>query len=140
MNRRRRTEILIKGRKEVAKNLANEVEEKYDVNIVEEPNNGLTMIKIRESVKKSLFYIGEILVAEAKVSINGNLGIGIVSGDNHELAYSLAVIDAAYNANLCEIEGWEVVLLEEEKLIKEDEEKLKSRILMTRVNFETMDV
>ncbi len=58
------------------------------------------MIKMRETAKRELFYLGEVLVTEAKVSINGTLGMGIVVGDNEELALNLAIIDCATNAIL----------------------------------------
>jgi alpha-D-ribose 1-methylphosphonate 5-triphosphate synthase subunit PhnG len=138
MNRRRRTEILIKGSMEVAKKLSEEIESIYDVKIVEEPNYGLVMIKMREGAKKSLFYLGEILVTETKVQINGKLGIGIVSGNNYDLSYWLAVIDAAYNAELNEIRGWEEILINEEIHINDEITREQGKVLMTKVNFDTM--
>ncbi|MBC8061934.1 MAG: phosphonate C-P lyase system protein PhnG [Clostridiaceae bacterium] len=139
MNRKRRTEILIKGSSKIAKKLSLEIEEKYIVKVVEEPNYGLVMVKIREAAKKSLFYIGEVLVTEAKVLIEGKLGIGIVSGNKTELAYCLGVIDAAYNAALEETKSWEKILFCEEIKIKEDSKKREAKILMTKVNFENMN-
>jgi alpha-D-ribose 1-methylphosphonate 5-triphosphate synthase subunit PhnG len=138
MNRKRRTEILINGSSEVAKRLCEEIESRYDVKIVEEPNYGLVMIKMREGAKKSLFYLGEILVTEAKVEVNGKLGIGIVSGNNEMLSYWLAVIDAAYNAEVEEAIGWEEILIYEEINIDEELRKEQAKILMTKVNFDTM--
>jgi alpha-D-ribose 1-methylphosphonate 5-triphosphate synthase subunit PhnG len=140
MNRRRRTEILIKGSSKVAKALAERIESQYKVSVIEEPNNGLVMVKMRESAKKSLFYLGEIFVTESKVQIQGTMGIGIVNGNESQLAYHLAVIDAAYNAKLEESKDWDSVLLEEEKRIRVDTENYQSKILKTKVNFETMDV
>ena len=128
MNRRKRTEILIRGSKELAKNLAKEIKEKYEIKTIDEPNNGLVMIKMRETAKKQLFYLGEVLVTEAKININGHLGMGIVVGDNEELAVNLAIIDGAYKANLKEIDAWEELLLNEEKLIKKKEDKLSQKI------------
>lgn len=139
MNRRKRTEILIRGTKELAEKLAKEIEEKYDIKIIDEPNNGLVMIKMRETAKKQLFYLGEVLVTEAKIHINGYLGMGIVVGDNEELAVNLAIIDGAYKANLKEVDAWKELLLNEEKLIKEKEEKLSQKILETKVDFTTMN-
>ena len=139
MNRKRRTEILIKGSSEIAKKLSLEIEEKYSVKTIEEPNYGLVMVKIREGAKNTLFYIGEVLVTEAKVLIEGKLGIGIVSGNKTELAYYLAVIDATYNATLEETKGWEGIFLCEETKIKEELKKREAKILMTKVNFENMD-
>ncbi|WP_315065630.1 phosphonate C-P lyase system protein PhnG [uncultured Clostridium sp.] len=139
MNRRRRTEILIKGSTEIAKKMFIEIGEKYEVKIIEEPNNGLVMTKMREEAQKSLFYLGEVLVTEAKVQINGKLGIGIVRGNETELSYWLAVIDAAYNADLEETKSWQKLLEDEEKRIDEEMRKYNSRVLKTRVNFATMD-
>ena len=139
MNRRKRTEILIRGNKELAGKLAREIEEKYDIKTIDEPNNGLVMIKMRETAKKQLFYLGEVLVTEAKIHINGHVGMGIVAGDNEEVAINLAIIDGAYKANLKEISKWEELLLNEEKIIKEKEYKLSQKILETKVDFTTMD-
>ena len=139
MNRKRRTEILIKGSSEIAKKLSLEIEEKQIVEIVEEPNYGLVMVKMRESAKRTLFYIGEVLVTETKVLIQGKLGLGIVSGNKTELAYWLGVIDASYNADLEETNEWEKILLCEEIIIKEELKKREAKILMTKVNFENMN-
>ena len=98
MNRKRRTEILIRSPKELAKKLADNVRKKYAIRVIEEPNQGLVMIKMRETAKKELFYLGEVLVSEAKVYVNGALGMGIVKGENEELALNLAIIDGAYKA------------------------------------------
>ncbi len=139
MNRRRRTEILIKGSTEIAKKMFIEISGKYEVKIIEEPNSGLVMTKMREEAQKSLFYLGEVLVTEAKVQISGKLGIGIVRGNETELSYWLAVIDAAYNADLEETKDWQKVLEDEEKRIDEEMRKYNSRVLKTKVNFATMD-
>lgn len=139
MNRRKRTEILIKGSEAVAKKLCEEIEAKYTVNPIEEPNYGLTMIKMREEAQKSLFYLGEVFITEAKVQVNGRIGIGIVAGNKPELSYWLSVIDAAYNADLEEIKEWEKVLMAEEAKINEKIKMEQAKVLMTKVNFDTMD-
>ncbi len=102
MNRKKRTVILLKGSFNVVTKLAQEVLRKYNVTTIKEPNSGLVMIKVRETSKKSLFYLGEVFVTECKVLINSCLGIGIVKGQEPDLAYYLAIIDAAYNAYLPE--------------------------------------
>lgn len=140
MNRRRRTEILIKGNENLARVLAGEIKEKYEVCEVESPNHGLVMIKMRETAKRELFYLGEILVSEAKVYVDGTLGMGIVSGDNEELANNLAIIDGAYKRGLEEVNFWEEVLIKEEKRIEDNERKEEEKILSTKVDFSTMDV
>ncbi|MGG7178195.1 phosphonate C-P lyase system protein PhnG [Clostridium paraputrificum] len=140
MNRRKRTEILIKSDEKLAMQLANEIRNKYKVKEIEDSNHGLVMIKIRETAKRELFYLGEVLVSEAKIYIDGALGIGIVAGDREELASNLAVIDAAYKRGLQEVETWEEVLLEAEEKIKYIESMEEAKILETKVDFSTMDI
>lgn len=139
MKRKQRTEILINGSKEVAAAMAKEVLDHYQAEIIEAPNDGLVMVKARESAKKSLFYLGEVFVTECKVRINDSIGIGIVTGHEKELAYQLAVIDAAYQAGLKETETWEELLQEEERMIEIERSARMKQVLKTKVSFETMD-
>jgi alpha-D-ribose 1-methylphosphonate 5-triphosphate synthase subunit PhnG len=97
------------------------------------------MVKMRETAKNSLFYIGELLVTEAKVQIQGRMGIGIIAGDAPEAARELAIVDAAYNARLDETEGWEKLLVEEELRISRWKAEEAARIARTKVDFESMD-
>jgi len=140
MIRKKRTEILINGSSEVSVKLAQEILTVYEVKTLEDPNNSLVMVKVRESAKRSLFYLGEVLITECKVMIQGALGIGMVMGHKSELAYNLAIIDAAYNANCPETKEWTGVLLLEEDRIKEKCEALQNKVLKTKVNFDNMDV
>ena len=140
MDRKQRTTILIKGSRNLSLQLAAEVLNNHPVRVIEKPQHGLVMIKMREGAKKSLFYLGELLITECKVQIDAAIGIGIVKGDERELAFHLAVIDAAYNSLLPETVGWQEILLLEEASIARAGEQRASQILKTQVNFETMDV
>lgn len=139
MKRKRRTEILLKGSKVIAAALAKEILDKYETEILEEPNNGLVMIKVRETAKKSLFYLGEVLFTECKVRIYDSIGIGMMTGNEEELVYYLAVIDAAYKAGLKETKEWDKILLAEERRIENDRANQLKQVLKTKVSFETMD-
>ncbi|MGF7058766.1 phosphonate C-P lyase system protein PhnG [Brassicibacter mesophilus] len=140
MKKRRRTEILVRGSIDIAKKLAEEIINNYNVKIIEEPNSGLVMIKMRETAKKNLFYLGEMFVTEAKVQVENNLGIGIVYGNNQELVYYLAIIDAAYNGSLKETENWSDILINEENNIRIQRDRYQAKVMKTKVSFETMDV
>ena len=139
MKRRRRMRILIDGSREVAKKLALQIEESYAVEIIMQPQEALTMIKMRETAKKTQFYLGEVLVTECKVQVNNQGGIGIVVGLDEELAYHLAIIDAAFEANLTETQSWLLLLKEEEWNIKTRLKTEEAAIYKTKVQFETMD-
>ncbi|MEA4924091.1 MAG: phosphonate C-P lyase system protein PhnG [Syntrophomonadaceae bacterium] len=140
MNRKQRTEILIRGSADLAGQLAQEILDLYEVSIVEESHHGMVMVKMRESAQRSLFYLGEVLITECKVMINGALGIGMVKGDEPSLARNLAVIDAAYNGNLPETKPWQDILLAEDSHINQENAQFADSILKTKVNFETMNV
>jgi alpha-D-ribose 1-methylphosphonate 5-triphosphate synthase subunit PhnG len=140
MKRRRRTEILINGSQKLVEDMAHCIKDQYQVKVIQEPESGLVMLKVRETSQKSLFYPGEVLVTECKVQIDGRIGIGIVTGDQPELSYNLAVIDAAYENMLPETIGWMKLLEDEEKVIQEQRAAANHSILKTKVNFETMDV
>lgn len=140
MKRRRRTEIFIQGNTSLAKRFAEEIVDHYTCHEISPPTYGLTMMKIRETAKNSLFYIGEVLITEAKVEINQQIGTGIVVGMKDELARNLAIIDAAYIAELPETKKWKEILIQEEKAIHTAKVKKQAEILKTKVQFETMDV
>lgn len=140
MKRKERTYILVEGSQDLSHKLCTEIEKKYSINTIEEANNGLVMLKMRENSQRSLFYIGEVLVTECKVEINGVIGMGILNGIDEQQAYRLAVIDAAYNAALPETKGWKVLLNKELQAVEERKQQEYARILQTRVKFETMDI
>ncbi|SFL70974.1 alpha-D-ribose 1-methylphosphonate 5-triphosphate synthase subunit PhnG [Gracilibacillus orientalis] len=140
MKRKQRTEILIQDGGALAKELAESVMQNYEYREIEEPHYGLTMIKMRETAKKSLFYLGEVLVTEAKIEVNQSIGIGIVIGMKEELAEHLAIIDAAYRADLPVTATWQTQLETAAEKIHQQKVKEQAEILKTKVNFETMEV
>lgn len=140
MNRKQRTEMLINGSPQLAADLANEIEGRYPVALIEEPNHGLVMVKVRETAQKSLFYLGEVLVTECKVRVEGAVGIGMLKGDEPKKAYELAVIDAAYGAGLKETEAWTALLMSEGEQLAARRQAQHKSVLRTKVDFETMDI
>ncbi|WP_040984273.1 phosphonate C-P lyase system protein PhnG [Oceanobacillus jeddahense] len=140
MKRKQRTEILIQEGGTLAKELAEIVTGNYKYLEIKAPHYGLTMIKMRETAKKSLFYLGEVLVTEAKVEINRTIGLGIVIGMEEELAKHLAIIDAAYRADLPETVAWKEKLKAAAERNNQQKVKEQVDILKTKVNFETMEV
>jgi alpha-D-ribose 1-methylphosphonate 5-triphosphate synthase subunit PhnG len=97
------------------------------------------MLKMRETARNGLFYMGELFITEAKVSIEGSIGLGMIAGDDREAARELAIVDAAYNAGLAESGEWERLLVEEEANIARREAVEAARVARTRVTFDSMD-
>ena len=136
MEKKRLTKILARADKKIIANLSAEIQKAYRPVIVKEPGKTLTMIKMREPVKQSLFYIGEVIVCEAAVEIDGVRGVAVLMGDDTEKTLDMAIIDAAINKNI--FSDMDTLL----QLEKEQEElvmKENALHLKTMVNFESMD-
>lgn len=140
MKRRQRTEILIEGSPQLAERLAGEIRGKYEYSVIQPPERGLAMINMRETAQRSLFYAGEVLVTECKVMLGETIGLGIVRGHRPELAEQLAVIDAAYAAQLPEVAGWTPMLEQEGEALHKKRWLEWQGVLRTKVSFETMQV
>ena len=94
------------------------------------------MIKMREPVQNSLFYLGEVIISEASVSIDGTVGRAAAMGDDFEKTLNMAVIDAACNKGNFEDEK---ILLEWEAKQNELTEKENAMLQKTKVKFHSMD-
>lgn len=120
--------------------LANEISKKYKVQLLSQPHKTLVMLKARESVNNSLFYLGEALATECMVSFEDKKGYAIVLGDAFEKAAAIAVLDGAINANIKEKS--EIISLISD-LKQEQDKKRKidnSKILTSKVSFDVMEV
>ena len=136
MDKKRLTKILAKAdRREVAA-LSADIRKTYSPVVVKEPGKTLAMIKMREPVKQSLFYLGEVIVCEATVEIDGVSGVAVLMGDDTEKTLDMAIIDAAVNKGV--FTGTEALLTWEreqnDRLMRENALHMK-----TMVNFESMD-
>ncbi len=104
--------------------------------IVKAPKKSLAMIKMREPVKQSLFYMGEVIVTEATVEIDGVKGFAVLMGDNAEKTLNMAIIDAAINLGV--FTGMDTLLglekVQTDAILRENAMHLK-----TMVNFHSMD-
>lgn len=141
MERQERTRILIEGDPSVLDRIAREIEGLYDVALVRKPTEELVMLRVRESAKRSQFYLGEALMTSCVVRIGSAYGYGMVMGEDHGRALDLAVIDAAYalDAAQCEIRGWNDLLVESDKQIEYRKRMRNEALLRTQVDFSTME-
>ena len=108
------------------------------IEVVREPRTGLVMQSIKDCFGAE-FHLGEVLVTEADVRIDGVRGWAMVMGDNSDKAMLAACLDAISRfpgADLDQAIGEEINrwLAEADKAVN-DEAKLAAT---TRVNFESM--
>lgn len=135
MEKKRLFRIMAKADREFAIGIANQIKEKEEITIVKEPEKVLTMIKMREPVKQSLFYLGEVMVTEAAVAVGGANGVAVLMGDDYEKTSSMAIIDAAFNSGVWQDE---TPFLEMEEQLLAQEEKENALFQKTMVDFKTM--
>lgn len=140
MKRKERTEILIHCENSFLDFWVKKLETENQFSLLEEPSHSLTMVKVRESAQYYFFYLCEVLISEAKVRCQDKIGIGMIQGIDLDKAKSLAIIDAAYEAQL-------PIIAELDEALKEEQERQREQMLLkadqiqkTKVNFEVMDV
>ncbi len=80
--------------------LAQPVVEQYGVNVIRKPAKTLVMVRMRETVAKAEFYLGELLASEALVELEGVKGFSLLMGDDLDKAFSAAVLDALRRSGL----------------------------------------
>lgn len=129
-------QILARADRDAVIRLGKELQEQYPVTVVKSPEKALTMIKMREPVKQSLFYLGETIITEAVVSLDGTVGNAVTMGDDFEKTLYMAVIDAAENKGIF---GKESLLLEWETQQNARIEKENAMFQKTKVDFHSMD-
>ena len=140
MEKKRQTRILAKADKQLVAALSSEIQETYRPVILKGPDKSLAMIRMREPVKQSLFYLGEVIVHEAVVEIDGICGAAVLMHDNADndaaKTLDMAIIDAAINKGVFMHMNMLLELEEQqnEQLMRENALHLK-----TMVNFESMD-
>jgi len=138
MNKKEIFEVLMQGKSIKISELSNKLKEKIPFEIIKKAEEGLVMYRMQESVENISFNVGEVLITQAEVKINDNLGYAMVLGMDKESALNKAFLMGIVEANLPECkEITELIdFLKKEKLEKLREER--EIINSTRVKFETM--
>jgi len=140
VEKKRQTRILAKADHQVVADLSAVIKETYRPLILKGPQKSLAMIKVREPVKQSLFYLGEVIVHEAVVEIDGVKGAAVLMQDkpdnDAEKTLDMAIIDAAINKGIFTCMN---TLLELEEQQNDQVMRENALHLKTMVNFESMD-
>lgn len=139
MNKKELFRIMAAADSSMLRELAQPLAAKYGVSIVKEPAKTLAMIKLREPVQNSLFYLGEALVCDIVVELGGTKGTAVVLGDDFDKVSSMAVIDAAFNKKVVETAELTTVL---ERLAARRQKELELEnglYAKTIVDFQSMD-
>lgn len=136
MEKKRLFRILSRAERSDVIRLGQELQQQYSMTIVKKPEKSLTMIRMREPVKKSLFYLGEAIITEAVVTLEGTVGTAVTMGDDFEKTLYMAVIDAAENRGVFARND---LLLEWEQAQQRRIAQENAMFQKTKVDFHSMD-
>ena len=118
------------------KTLADRCLERAEAEVVSPPRPALVMARVRETVDGEVFNLGEVLVTNCRVTLDGEPGWAAVLDHDPERALCAAVVDAASRIG----DGLEI-RAELEALLAEGREARRARwanVQPTRVEFEEM--
>ena len=133
------SEILAESDFAVWSELAAKITSVYDIRIIEKPKTCLVMLPAKDCVEENPFYLGEVLITQAVVEINGQAGYGLVMEENPERALTFAIIDAVLNNSLPETKEIQAFLDEQQDKIQARRREENSKIAATRVNFAILE-
>jgi alpha-D-ribose 1-methylphosphonate 5-triphosphate synthase subunit PhnG len=119
--------------------LADKAAEGREAALLKGPEKTMVLLQIREPVRQSRFYLGELLAAHCVVELGGVRGAAVLMGDDLEKARAAAVLDAAHSGGFpgfVRVEG-ELLALEEAR--KAELAKEAAEIRKTRVSFQALE-
>ena len=138
MNRDKRFELIARADSERICEIAERILEDTTVEVIKKPSSGMIMMRFRDTAEKCIFNLGEVLVTEAEVRIDEELGYAMVMGRDPETALAGAILDAAVESGHPLAPGIIDLLRGEEVRRTEELQKTWTEVATTKVNFEVM--
>jgi alpha-D-ribose 1-methylphosphonate 5-triphosphate synthase subunit PhnG len=115
------------------------LESSYEVQIAKYPSICTTMIRAEDSVEGQLFYLGEALMTESVLLVNGQEGHGLCLGDEPVRSYCIAFMDALLQLADDRLPFVHRFLEEQDILIREQLRLEYNLIQRTKVDFKLME-
>jgi alpha-D-ribose 1-methylphosphonate 5-triphosphate synthase subunit PhnG len=132
-------EIMAEGNLSVWEDAAEMIAARHNIKVLQEPEICMTMMQAMDSVGHTPFYVGEILMTEAAVSINEATGFGFALEDEPVRALCIAIIDAALTAHIEEEVEIRCIVAAEEQRILERQQQETALVAATQVRFAIME-
>ena len=119
--------------------LAAKAAEGRNAALLKGPEKTLVLLQVREPVRKSRFYLGELLAAHCVVELDGVRGASVLMGDDLGKARDAAVLDAAHSGGFPGFALVEGELLRLEEARKAEAAKESAEIRRTKVSFRSLE-
>jgi alpha-D-ribose 1-methylphosphonate 5-triphosphate synthase subunit PhnG len=128
-------EVLAEGNLAVWEDLAEMIARKHEIKVLQQPETCMAMMQALDSVGHTPFYVGEVLMTEAVVSINDFSGFGFVIEDDPVRALCMAIVDAALAAKVTEEPEIQRIIAMEEAEVSNRQRHEAMLVAKTRVRF-----
>jgi len=139
MDKKTISAVLAQSPREAVIALAAEISGVRSVVLVKPAEKTLVMLKVREPVKRSLFYLGEVIATECLVEVDGKRGASVLMGDDAEKARAMAVLDATHTARFPEWQDLEMKIHELNEDARQRRAKEAALHRKTQVRFTIME-
>jgi alpha-D-ribose 1-methylphosphonate 5-triphosphate synthase subunit PhnG len=109
------------------------------IQLLKPAGTSLVMMGARESVQQTPFYLGEVLISQCAVAVDGITGYGFAMGEDWERAYQLAVLEAALRGRHALAALVEGLITDETERLQKEQRQEYAAVLQTKVCFEAME-
>jgi alpha-D-ribose 1-methylphosphonate 5-triphosphate synthase subunit PhnG len=116
-----------------------ELEKQCTVQVIRHPAIGTTMIRAEDSVEGQPFYLGEALITECELNVDGQPGFGLCLGDEPVRSYCMAFIDALILLSDSRLPHVQRFLKDQEGRITDRLQTEHEHIQRTKVDFKLME-
>jgi alpha-D-ribose 1-methylphosphonate 5-triphosphate synthase subunit PhnG len=106
---------------------------------LKKPEKTMILTQVREPVRQSLFYLGELLAVHCIVELGGVRGAAVQMGDDFDRAASAAILDAAHSGAFGEFALIEPELLRLEEARRHENAKQAAAVKETQVRFHALE-
>lgn len=129
--------LMQKAPADEVRQLCREIESKATIQHIQKPTPQTLLVPVKDPINGGEFLGGEVLVTSAIVTVNGDNGWAMVMDDNPELATSLAIIDGAFGAGICEQQITHIAELGLQSY-QNEKEVVNGQVATTRVAFDLL--
>ena len=123
----------------ILQSLAKKVIGGRELLFLKKPEKTMVLLQVKEPVKQSLFYLGEMLSTHCIVEIAGVRGASVLAGDDFSRAEAAAVLDAAHSGEFPEFALIEPELLRLDEARQKETGKLGTAVKETQVRFHVLE-
>ena len=139
MNKQTLSRISAFAETALLQNLAEKAAGKRDILFLKKPEKTMVLLQVKEPVKQSLFYLGEMLAVHCIVELAGVRGASVLMGDDFPKAEAAAVLDAAHSGGFAEFSLIEPELIRLETMRQNEKAKQTAAVQKTQVRFHVLE-